>query len=97
MRGGGGDKKEEIHNYNAIFCSNAAEMYSWRINKEEKNEEVCKDEEKEEEEEITTAMQSSSAMQQSCTRGQGDCFLLSSDEGRGGKCRGKGGGGRGEK
>ena len=51
-----------------------------------------------EEEEIATAMQSSAAMQQSCTRGQYNCFLLSSEQGRGEgeKCGGRGGGGGGE-
>ena len=30
----------------------------------------------EEEEEVTTTMQSSTAMQESCTRAQGNCFFL---------------------
>ena len=36
---------------------------------------VEKKEVEEEEEEITTTMQSSTAMQQSCTRAQGNCFF----------------------
>ena len=70
-------EKEEIHNYNAVFCGNPTELYSWQmqlfpVNEEEKDEveEEHKDEEKqEEEEEITTTIQSSAPMQQRFTHG----------------------------
>ena len=65
-------EKEEIPNYNAVFCCNAIELYLWQmqlfpVNEEEKDKEVeeeHKDEKKEEEEEeeITTTIQSSAPM-----------------------------------
>ena len=51
--------------------------------KDEEEEEV--EEEEEEEEGIKTTMQASTALQQSCTRGKGNCFFLSSQHGGEGK------------
>ena len=97
------EEEDETHNYNVIFCSNAAGLYSlakaivfFPMYKEgekegEEEEEVeeedkKRDEEEEvkeevevevEEKEITTTMQASAAVQQSCTRGEGNCSFLS--------------------
>ena len=98
--GGGGG----YQNYNAVFRSNATELYSSTkaivsflpVNKVEKGEE------EEEEEDIRTTMQSSVAMQQSCTRQPRQLFLSSKQgvedgglEGGGGNGEGGGGGGGG--
>ena len=99
-------------NYNPVFHSNAAELYSSAKaiifsgkrgggegagRREEVEEENKNEEEEEVEEEITTAMQSSATMQQSCTHTQGDCFLLSGEQSRGeGEKCGGRGGGGGE-
>ena len=66
----------EYQNYKAVFRSNAAELYSsakaivffFPVNKVEKEEE-------DEEVDIRTTMQSSAAMQQTYTRGKGNCFF----------------------
>ena len=59
------------------------------VNKEEKqeeNEEKVEEEENKQEEEdnITTTMHFSAAVQQSCTRGEGNCSFLSNEQGGGG-------------
>ena len=54
--------------------------------KQEENEEKVEEEDnkQEEKDKIRTTMQSSAAVQQSCTRGEGNCSLLSSERGEGG-------------
>ena len=91
--GGGGD-----HNYNAVFCSNAAELYSSAKaifipvnNEEEKTEE---DEKEEEEKGRRRRRRKGGGGDLNCnavfhsnaaelyTHGQGDCFLLSNEQDR---------------